>query len=58
MMATLSLVVTAFMVLPEGVVSQLSETMRTSRRERGGEESETQGDETPPPSRMLAGGRS
>lgn len=54
MMATLSLVVTAFMVLPEGVVSQLSETMRTSRRERGGEESETQGDETPPPSRMLA----
>lgn len=56
MMATLSLVTTAFMVLPEGVVSQLSETMRTSRRERGGEESETQGDETPPPppSRMLA----
>ena len=55
MMATLSLVTTAFMVLPEGVVSQLSETMRTSRRERGGEENGAQGDETPPPpSRMLA----
>lgn len=56
MMATLSLVVTAFMVLPEGVVSQLSETMRTSRRERGGEENGAQGDETPPPPVADAGG--
>lgn len=37
MMATLSLVVVAFMVLPEGVVSQLSETMRTNRKEKEAE---------------------
>lgn len=34
MLATLCLVVVAFMVLPEGVVSQLSQTMRTSRKEK------------------------
>lgn len=50
MMATLSLVVTAFIVLPEGVVSQLSETMRTSRRGRSADESEEQA----PPPRTLA----
>lgn len=38
MMATLCLVVVAFMVLPEGVVSQLSETMRTNRKEKDAEE--------------------
>ncbi|WP_281655057.1 LuxR C-terminal-related transcriptional regulator [Eggerthella sinensis] len=37
MMATLCLVVVAFMVLPEGVVSQLSQTMRTSRKEKEGD---------------------
>lgn len=45
MMATLCLVVVAFMVLPEGVVSQLSETMRTNRRER--DTDETKSDERP-----------
>lgn len=38
MLATLCLVVVAFMVLPEGVVSQLSQTMRTSRKEKEAEE--------------------
>lgn len=37
MMATLCLVVVAFMVLPEGVVTQLSSTMRTGRKERDDE---------------------
>lgn len=39
MMATLCLVVVAFMVLPEGVVSQLSQTMRTGRKEKEAEDS-------------------
>ena len=34
MLATLCLVVVAFMVLPEGVVSQLQQTMRTSRKDK------------------------
>lgn len=38
MLATLCLVVVAFMVLPEGVVAQLSQTMRTSRKEKDVEE--------------------
>lgn len=38
MLATLCLVVVAFMVLPEGVVSQLSQTMRTNRKEKEADE--------------------
>lgn len=37
MLATLCLVVVAFMVLPEGVVAQLSSTVRPGRKEREGE---------------------
>ncbi len=42
MLATLCLVVVAFLVLPEGVVTQLSSTMRTGRKER---EADHAGDE-------------
>lgn len=38
MLATLCLVMVAFMVLPEGVVSQLQQTMRTGRKEKETEE--------------------
>ncbi|WP_232050874.1 LuxR C-terminal-related transcriptional regulator [Arabiibacter massiliensis] len=37
MLATLCLVVVAFMVLPEGVVAQLSDSVRTGRKEREAE---------------------
>lgn len=45
MLATLCLVVVAFMVLPEGVVTQLSSTMRTSRKDKDDETLEASSDE-------------
>lgn len=57
MMATLCLVVVAFMVLPEGVVSQLSETMRTSRKEKDADESSRNEEPAEDPAANASAGR-
>ena len=49
MMSTLCLVVVAFMVLPEGVVTQLSSTVRSGRKEKDAEADEEPSDDDAKP---------